>query len=214
MELRAAPQPRRTRANGEASRERILDAAAVIAGERGFEGTSIKLVSTTSGLPVSSIYWHFMDKDELIAAVIDRCFHRWLENFDRAVDVPVDASRDEMFRIVLRNTGDALALYPDFLRLGLMLILERRPVEPTARKKFVETRRTAAERIKTFYATFFSALSGNEIESLVTLSVALADGLFVAEQVEGLELANSFDLMATAILSTAQAFSGARSTTH
>ena len=32
---------RRRRANGEQSRTRILDAAAEIAGERGYEGTSI-----------------------------------------------------------------------------------------------------------------------------------------------------------------------------
>ncbi len=213
MQSRATPQPRRKRANGEASRERILDAAAVIAGERGFEGTSINLVSKNSGLPASSIYWHFADKDELIAAVIDRSFQRWLTTFDRGVDLPAAVSRDEMFRIVLRNSGDALTLYPDFLRLGLMLILERRPEEPTARRIFVETRRTAAGRIRAFYAAFFSALSTEEIDSLVTLSVALADGLFVAEQVEGLDLTKSFDLIATAILGTAQSFTEARSIT-
>src|SRR3954454_18904441 len=70
-------EPRKRRANGEASRQRILDAAAEIAGERGYEGASIHLVSERSGLPASSIYWHFKDKDELIAAVIDRSFERW-----------------------------------------------------------------------------------------------------------------------------------------
>ena len=73
------PAVRRKRANGEASRERILDAAAEIAGERGYEGTSINLVSERSGLPASSIYWHFTNKDELVAAVIDRSFHTWVE---------------------------------------------------------------------------------------------------------------------------------------
>lgn len=61
-----------------ASREKILDAAAEIAGERGYEGTSINLISERSGLPASSIYWHFKDKDELIAAVIDRSGTSWL----------------------------------------------------------------------------------------------------------------------------------------
>jgi AcrR family transcriptional regulator len=49
-------QPIRKRADGEASREKILDAAAQIAGERGFQGTSIGAVSDRSGLPASSIY--------------------------------------------------------------------------------------------------------------------------------------------------------------
>ena len=65
---------RRTRANGEQSRQRILDAATEVATERGYEGTTISLVSKKSGLPPTSIYWHFADKDDLIAAVIERSF--------------------------------------------------------------------------------------------------------------------------------------------
>ena len=68
------PKPRRNRADGELSRERILDAATEIAAERGYEGTSIALVSAKCGLPASSIYWHFKDKDDLMAAVIERSF--------------------------------------------------------------------------------------------------------------------------------------------
>ncbi|SOD89368.1 transcriptional regulator, TetR family [Streptomyces sp. Ag109_G2-15] len=60
------------------SRQRILDAAAEIAGERGYEGTSIAAVSAKCGLPASSIYWHFENKDNLIAAVIERSFETWL----------------------------------------------------------------------------------------------------------------------------------------
>src|SRR5689334_19704974 len=78
-ERRTGDQPaRRRRANGEESRRRILDAAVEIAGERGYEGTSIALVSARCGLPASSIYWHFKDKDDLMAAVIERSFESWL----------------------------------------------------------------------------------------------------------------------------------------
>ena len=62
-----AQPARRKRADGELSRERILDAATEIAAERGYEGTSIGAVSKKCGLPASSIYWHFKDKDDLIA---------------------------------------------------------------------------------------------------------------------------------------------------
>src|ERR1700739_3925339 len=72
------PTSRRRRADGELSRERILDAATEIAAERGYEGTSIALVSAKCGLPASSIYWHFKDKDDLIAAIIERSFRAWL----------------------------------------------------------------------------------------------------------------------------------------
>lgn len=75
---------RRKRSNGVESRQRILDAAVEISGERGYEGTSIAAVSATCGLPASSIYWHFKDKDDLIAAVIERSFETWLA----AVELP------------------------------------------------------------------------------------------------------------------------------
>src|ERR1700691_3264582 len=72
-------EPRRKRANGEQYRRKILEAAAEVAGERGYEGTSIALVSAKCGLPASSIYWHFKNKDDLIAAVIERSFGDWLK---------------------------------------------------------------------------------------------------------------------------------------
>jgi AcrR family transcriptional regulator len=197
-------EARRKRANGEASRERILDAAAQIAGERGYEGTSISLVSQRSGLPASSIYWHFDDKDDLIAAVIDRSFTRWAAELDRPVAVPEGARPEEFFRLVLQRTGSAISRFPDFLRLGLLLILERRPDELSARAKFLEVRRDTAERISSFYVACFPALDAVAAGSLVTLTMALADGLFIAAQVEGLDLGSAFDLMATAILSAAR----------
>ena len=201
-------QQRRRRANGEASRQRILDAAAEIAGERGYEGTSINLVSERSGLPASSIYWHFEDKDALIAAVIDRSFTQWFEVFDRPLDAAGAGRSDELFRAALRRTGQALEQFPDFLRLGLMLILERRPAEPTARAKFVEVRRITAERISTFYGAFFADLGVDAVKSLVTLSLALADGFLIASEVEHVDLAQSFDLMADAVLGAAERLRG------
>src|SRR5487761_525168 len=105
------------RANGAASRERILDAAAQIASERGYEGSSIALVSLRSGLPASSIYWHFEDKDKLIAAVIERSFNRWLEGMGTWVLPKRGVTRRERFTIALRRTSRMLEEAPDFLRL-------------------------------------------------------------------------------------------------
>ena len=56
MRVSERPRVRRRRADGERSRRRVLDAAAKIAGERGYDGTSIAAVSARSGLPASSIY--------------------------------------------------------------------------------------------------------------------------------------------------------------
>jgi AcrR family transcriptional regulator len=204
MPMATATGPtRRTRAKGEASRQRILDAAAEIAGERGYDGTSINLVSERSGLPASSIYWHFADKDALIAAVIDRSFARWRERLEAPIGAPDGADRDDVFRLGLRRTGQALADYPDFLRLGLMLLLDRRPDEPTARARFLDVRAITRGRMDRFYAGYFETLDDGARASLVTLTMALADGLFVGAEVGDLALADAFDLMATSVLATA-----------
>ena len=116
---------RRKRADGELSRERILDAATEIAAERGYEGTSIALVSKKCGLPASSIYWHFKDKDDLIAAVIERSFAHWLA----AWQFPEEGDAPDRMKGMAMQIAKALLDSPDFIRLGLMLALERRPVE-------------------------------------------------------------------------------------
>src|ERR1700740_2959699 len=123
-EMAGKAQPkRRKRADGELSRERILDAASEIAAERGYEGTSIALVSAKCGLPASSIYWHFKDKDDLIAAVIERSFAQWLS----AWEMPAEGTARERLVGVAMQTAKALLDSPDFLRLGLMVALGRRP---------------------------------------------------------------------------------------
>ena len=125
------------------SRNRILDAATEIAAERGYEGTSIGAVSAKCGLPASSIYWHFKDKDDLIAAVIERSFADWL----RRGRCPTRASPQDRLVGVAMRIAKALLDSPDFLRLGLMLALERRPVEPRARAMFLQVREQAFEEL-------------------------------------------------------------------
>src|SRR5262245_19938430 len=118
---------RRIRVNGEESRERILEAAAEVASDRGYEGTSISLVSERSGLPASSIYWHFTDKDGLIAAVIERSFGEWLGGMSEHGDIDPGAPHADVLAAVMQRNSKALVESGDFLRLGLMLALERRP---------------------------------------------------------------------------------------
>src|SRR5690349_22340190 len=97
------PKPRRRRLDGEQSRERILDAATEIAAERGYEGTSIALVSKKCGLPASSIYWHFKDKDDLIAAVIERSFANWLAARSEEHTSELQSRRDLVCRLLLEK---------------------------------------------------------------------------------------------------------------
>jgi AcrR family transcriptional regulator len=182
-----------------------LDAAAEIAGERGYEGTSIALVSERSGLPASSIYWHFTDKDALIAAVIERSFEEWLDRVTAWDPSSSDASRQERMAAMMERTARTLRESGDFLRLGLMLALERRPEEPSARRRFVQTREETIRRTVAGYARQFPELDDAAVHQLATFTMAMADGLFVAQEVGGdsADILDQFHLLAAAILGAA-----------
>jgi AcrR family transcriptional regulator len=192
---------RRKRADGELSRERILDAATEIAAERGYEGTSIALVSAKCGLPASSIYWHFKNKDDLIAAVIERSFADWL----KAWQVPDEgAPRDRLVGLAMQ-IAKALLDSPDFIRLGLMLALERRPVEPRARAMFLQARAQTHEELVKTVRELTPGLGDAEIHQLVAYAIAGADGLFIAKEIGGdaVDLLELFELHAQALYDTA-----------
>ncbi|MGP0079127.1 TetR/AcrR family transcriptional regulator [Mycobacterium sp.] len=198
----AESKRRPRRPDGELSRTRILDAAMEIAAERGYEGTSIGAVSSKCGLPASSIYWHFKDKDDLIAAVIERSFDNWLKVWQ----VPEDIVALDRLMEVAVGTAKALLDSPDFLRLGLMLALERRPVEPRARAMFIQVREQAFEALSVNIGELGLSLSEDQVHQLATYAIAGADGLFIAKEIGGdsVDLVSLFELHGQALYRTAE----------
>ena len=192
---------RRTRANGEQSRERILDAATAVATERGYDGTTISLVSTKSGLPPTSIYWHFTDKDDLIAAVIERSYERWFA----ALELPGGEAAQALAIELGAHLAKAFLDAPDFLRLGLMLLLEHRPVEPQAREMFLQVRENAFQRFAQIVRDVAPELDEENVRLLTTYAIAGADGLFIAKEVGGdsVDLTKLFDLHTRVIFESA-----------
>lgn len=201
MAAKNQPKRRRQRADGALSRERILDAATEIAAERGYEGTSIALVSAKCGLPASSIYWHFKDKDDLIAAVIERSFAGWVN----AWQVPDEGGTHDRVVGMAMQIAKALLDSPDFIRLGLMLALERRPVEPRARAMFLQVRAQTYDQLTNTLGELTPGLTGAQIHQLVTYAIAGADGLFIAKEIGGdtVDIVELFELHAHVLYDTA-----------
>lgn len=201
MPEKKRPTDRRKRADGELSRVRILDAATEIAAVRGYEGTSIGAVSTKCGLPASSIYWHFKDKDDLIAAVIERSFTSWLS----AWEIPTEGNGEQRIIGVATQTAKALLDSPDFIRLGLMLALERRPEEPRARTMFLQVRSRALAQLTDNFHDALPGLTDGDIDQLAAYAMAGADGLFIAKEIGGdaVDLIALFELHGRAIYDSA-----------
>lgn len=172
----------------ELSRERILAAAAEIAAEAGYEGTTISKVTQRSGLPVSSVYWFFKDKDELLAEVVRHSYEGWLA-VQPAWSQPLEgASLTEGLTAVLQRSVRSLAAASDFLRIGQMLTLQTRSTESAARTLFLEIR-DGVEQVITgwFSAGLPAAAVGRRPElprDLAQVVMASIDGLFLAQQID------------------------------
>jgi AcrR family transcriptional regulator len=134
------PVPRRapSRADGEVSRDRILDAAERLLAKRGFSGTGISAISRESGLPASSIYWFFSSKQDLAINVIERAADRWIQAFEASGE---DSSLRDFFQRALEQTGSRL---PDFVRLQVLMGLERGEQDPELLERF----RRVRERVR------------------------------------------------------------------
>jgi AcrR family transcriptional regulator len=66
----ATVRPRRLTPKGEAVRQKIIEAAAVLIYERGVAGTSNELVRSVTGISGSQLSHYFPDKESLVRAVI------------------------------------------------------------------------------------------------------------------------------------------------
>ncbi|GAA1053615.1 TetR/AcrR family transcriptional regulator [Dietzia natronolimnaea] len=187
---------RRTRAKGRESRRRILEAAAAVAGERGYEGTSIAQVSKVSGLPASSIYWHFADKDALLAAVVEESIELWLGQVTRGQGDSLAERVTDLCQGVARTFSES----PDFLRLVLMLALERRPVEPAAREIYLRLRGEAIGRIAEELALVRPGLAAADARLVATYALGGGDGIFLASLTGDADVPALFRLHAEAIV--------------
>lgn len=199
-----SPKTERRSRQGNESRSRIIEATFEIAAELGYSGTSIGRVSKRSGLPASSVYWHFANKDELFAEVIQHSFNEWNASFPDPVPPSDQRQRSDVLRQNFRDMVASISSSPEFWRLGLMLALERQPIEPTARRRFLEIRHIVLERLADFWRASLPLGSQRKNPELpvrlARFTMATSDGFFVASQAEGeTDLDALADLLADAL---------------
>ncbi|WP_166870720.1 MULTISPECIES: TetR/AcrR family transcriptional regulator [unclassified Salinibacterium] len=168
---------------GDVSRQRILEAALEIAAERGYDGTSVALVTEKTGLPASSIYWHFKNKDSLLAEVLEFSYRNWREVGPTWKASVTQTPFEEQVHARFRDAAAAFSRKPEFWRLGLMLALEHRVKEPAARGRYIEIRQDTLARLTEWWSGLLEQEHpGTSPDVAITLArfhLAAMDGLFV-----------------------------------
>jgi AcrR family transcriptional regulator len=157
---------------GEESRNRILDAAEDLVADRGFAATSISRIVRASGLPASSIYWHFNSKEALLGAVVERAARRWLQERPRWSDFGGD------LHAFLAAVGQGVDERPAFLRLLMQLVLERHESSPAVAR---ETVQVVWHDVRTGLGRVFAEHYGRGVDRdrLARFAMAAIDGAFI-----------------------------------
>jgi len=98
-----SPQPDALPA-GEApdGRQRILDTAASLFLERGYEATSLREIATAVGMKAGSLYYHFASKEVLLQAILQRGIDVMVEAYGEAEDATRGADARTRFAAHVR----------------------------------------------------------------------------------------------------------------
>ncbi len=102
--------PRGRYQKSDISRERILEAATEVFATRGYAGAGVDRLAERSGIAKTAIYYHFGNKEGLLAAVLERAATQWIEGIQSAA----------------RQGGDPLQRL-DRALAGMRAMLEERP---------------------------------------------------------------------------------------
>ncbi|MEH3153943.1 MAG: helix-turn-helix domain containing protein [Gordonia paraffinivorans] len=170
------------RIRGAASRAAILDAATELFSTRGYAGTGISAIASQAGVHSGSIYHAFGSKQGLLDAVMttvaDRAFSAIRPHGDDG-DVPIGDR--------LRDTAQSLVADPVFLRLFLLLALEKTDDEDV--RRVVESVRSRARATVTaalhpVFDDLDEEVRRIALDAAGRIALILLDGVFVSHQLD------------------------------
>ncbi len=116
------PSPARPESDPSATAERLLEAGRRLFAARGFEGTSVRALTTEAGANLGAITYHFESKEALYHAVLERVFGPLREGIQRLAQAPLPApTRLELFvRVMFHYQKDRHDL-PRFMAQEIVL---------------------------------------------------------------------------------------------
>jgi len=160
-----------------ASREHLLDAAARVFAERGYEGASVDAIAAAAGVTTGALYWHFESKADLFFTLLH-------ERVDRRVRLLVGAAEaiagEETVTPLISSEISALADEERQLHLLTYEYWAQAARDPALRARFAERQRSLRELISHAIVAHHEATSvalTHDPMALATAVLALGNGL-------------------------------------
>lgn len=148
-----------SRAPGERSREEILDVAAQLMGERGYDGTSIATVAEAARVPKSLVFHHFRSKSALLSAVLSRGAQQFYDAMRRVhADPPSEGTHVERLSWYLLRGAEAYASHQSFHRLHIALMMTGGAADPEISRAIRELRAEGRAYMRQMIASSFADL--------------------------------------------------------
>ena len=126
---------RKVRRNNESNRrEELLRASARLFREKGFDGTTIRDISTAAGMHSGSPFYHFKTKQDILVAVMEQGLGEGLRGLEEAMATPGSAEQ-KFTRMIRAQIGTILEDGNDFIPV---LLYDWRSLTPENRRRIVE----------------------------------------------------------------------------
>ena len=171
--------PSARQATSERNRERILEVASDLFSTRGATGTTISAICKAAEVVPPTLYWHFDSKEGLLAAVMEHVASSWFDT----LELPDDPGPRDLARHVESR--------PDFVRLAMLLALERREVDPdtlmSLRRVRGRIKEVIGSRVDKWLTIKDPKRRAAACERLVGLTLIAIDGGFIVSQIDGPE---------------------------
>ena len=110
--------------SGETTREAIIEASYQLFAEQGYHGTSMRAIAARTGITAGSIYNHFIDKEQIIQAVI-RKYHPIMLVLPHLSEVE-GASAEELIRDAAHRLTKEVESAPGVLNLVFVELIDLR----------------------------------------------------------------------------------------
>ena len=176
--------PKKQRRRNESNPQKILETTLELMSNHGYSGTSISMISELSGYPVTSIYWHFGNKEQLLLAALE---YGAIEHLNSKLKYTSEDSTDIEQQLVLID-ADFLKNPPKVLRMMFMIGLENdgsnENIQKAVKRIRGHARQILIQHIEGLAAQQGALLSTDIIYAIADLALAIGDGFILANQLE------------------------------
>ena len=172
---------------GQQTRERVMEVAAGLVLRGSVSAMAIADLVRLSGVPASSIYWHFGSKEGLVTAVAAAAVERWLALLPDTATLPAGGEA----RVVAGIAGVTDALARDaravtlVTKVGVELGRGRHTGIEVVRRARADVLRYGVRLFAPAFSGFPAAASRRAALRMASLLMATADGIAVNAAIHG-----------------------------